>query len=134
MTDTCWKAPRYYFSRKDGNWYKTRRVVWTILRGPVGQARLYGCCVNPEHLKRIPTKKPLGGEQSPLAKMKGIDVLAARAVYAEGQTTFRELAEHYNISTIGMYKLIKGESWQSLPNACVGRRKWVRKIKQRKRG
>lgn len=132
-TDTCWlwipgPSNRYgvFFLRKKK--YGAHRVSWTMHFGtiPDGLWVLHSCdtprCVRPEHLflgtqlenmRDASAKKRLRlGEHHPHHKLTDEIVVAARAEYATGVTSYQLLATKYGVDYRTIYDAVRRNTWR----------------------
>jgi HNH endonuclease len=137
--DECWEWQGHrdrggYGQITDGK--KSRRVhqvAWETTRGPIpaGLHVLHSCdnppCCNPAHLylgdnaqnvgDRVARRRSanLRGTEHGRAMVTEKNVLAIRARYARGGTTYPELASIYGVSSQAIAAIVSRRTWRHLP-------------------
>lgn len=103
------------------------RIAYLAWVGPLDDGR-FAChrcdnppCINPAHLFAGTPKensedaakknRSAHGERQGIHKLTESDVRAARAAYATGKFSHRELAQAYGVSTSGINLAIRGKTW-----------------------
>jgi len=136
-TDSCWLYGGYktgsmgYGYMRVGNKYQyAHRVSYQIYKGriPKGEFVCHSCdvplCVNPEHLwtgsakdnKRDSVSKGrspgMKGNNNPNRRITSLDVFYIRELYASGDYSHKELAEHYDISHTTIRSIVNRILWK----------------------
>lgn len=133
--DSCWEWQRYTdkagYGRVafDGRLQSTHRVAWQIVNGPIPQGLdvCHHCdnraCCNPRHLflgthadnmsdmvaKRRSARHT--GIENGRAKLTPDDVREIRRIYAAGETSQQEIANHYGMYQTTISKIVRHVSW-----------------------
>lgn len=144
-TSGCWLWTGAITSRGYGNVRDGRRtdqahrVAWVLTHGPVphGLFVLHKCdnraCVNPVHLflgthddnmadmdaKGRRKATPAPGETNASAKLTTALVEQARAEYAAGGVTLREMAPRYGVHFVTLASAIRGATWRNTAAALL---------------
>ena len=118
----------------DGQILKAQRVSWEIHFGPIpdGLFVLHDCdnppCVNPGHLflgthddnmadmaAKGRAKPPgLAGEDQPMSKLNGQQVLEIRRLYAETKISQRDLAVRFSVCQQSISLITKNKNWRHI--------------------
>lgn len=142
--DTRRGRPSYGMTMLHGEPIGAHRLAYRLTHGdiPDGMYVCHTCdnppCCNPAHLflgtpaqnsadmvakgraSRLGNPFGIGipnGSDSPHAKLTDAQVIEARAKYASGGYTYKELAAEYGLTTMAMHRAVRGLSYPELPGA-----------------
>lgn len=136
-TETCWLWTgfidelgygRISSNRKD---YKAHRLSYQTFIGPIppGMCVLHRCdvrnCANPEHLflgsqldnikdmvaKNRHRTNPRYGTENPMSKVNDSIVRQIRAIYADGGTSQRKVADQFGLSVMTVNRIVNRKLW-----------------------
>jgi HNH endonuclease len=133
---SCWLWQGGCLSAGYGHFYlngkslKAHRVSWQLTNGPIplGLWVLHRCdvpgCVRPDHLflgdneanqaDMVSKGRQGAGARNGRAKLSEAEVLAIRAAYAAGGTSYKKLAAHYGVRPYVIWLIVKRKGWKHL--------------------
>lgn len=108
---------------------QAHRIAYLIENGELPEVVQHTCdnppCVNPDHLRsgiqaenirdRQARDRQAKGSRNDQGKPGADDVLRMRRLKAEPETTYRELADQYNVSPYTVKDAVRGDTWGQLP-------------------
>jgi len=122
----CFKV-REKGNRNNCRQYKTHRLIYELLIGPIGDKHvLHRCdnpqCVNPDHLflgthqdnmlDMALKGRTRHGSKHRDAKLKPEQVIEIRKLYAEGRHTTRSLGAKYGVDGKHIHNIVTGKKWK----------------------
>lgn len=131
-TPTCWnwtgsKVPNGYGQLNFmGKRILSHRLMWIMAKGPIpdGLFVLHKCdtrsCVRPSHLflgtlsDNMQDMVKKGRGSMPTAKLKPNEVIEIRALYAQGNKFYRELAEQYGVCVQTIANVVHKTKWKTI--------------------